>query len=107
MGRTATTTTTATATAFVGIDVAKATLDVCLLAPDGRTRRDQFANDARGHAALLRWADRHAAGHELRCCLEATGPYREPPALALVAAGRRVSIANPARVKAHAQAAGQ
>jgi transposase len=95
------------ATTFVGIDVSKAMLDACLLAPNGRACRERFANDARGHAALLRWADRHATGAEFHFCLEATGPYSEPPALALVRAGRFVSVANPARVKAYAQASGQ
>src|SRR6516165_8886051 len=99
--------TVVTATAFVGIDVAKATLDACLLGPGGRARRAAFANDAAGHAALLAWADRHAAGAALHFCLEATGPYSEAPAAALAQAGRHVSVANPARVKAHAAAGGQ
>jgi transposase len=97
----------AAATAFIGIDVSKATLDACLLAPDGRTRQTTVANDAKGHAALLAWADRHAAGAVVHFCLEATGPYSDPPATALADAGRRVSVANPARVKAHAAAGGQ
>ncbi len=99
--------TAATTTAFVGIDVAKATLDACLLGPGGRARQAAFTNDAAGHAALLAWADRHAAGAELHFCLEATGPYSEAPAAALAEAGRRVRVANPARVKAHATAGGQ
>jgi transposase len=37
----------------------------------------------------------------------ATGPYSDPPATALADAGRLVSVANPARVKAHAAAGGQ
>jgi transposase len=94
-------------TAFVGIDVSKASLDAYLLLPAGKARQAAFANDARGHAALLAWADRHAAACALRFCLEATGPYSEAPALALAEAGRHVSVANPARVKAHAAAGGQ
>ena len=61
----------------------------------------------RGHAALLAWADRHAGGAAVHFCLEATGPYSEALADALHAAGRRVSVANPARVKSHATACGQ
>ena len=99
------------ATAFVGIDVSKDTLDACLLLPGGKERLAAFGNDPRGHVALLAWADRHTAGvvaeGGLHFCLEATGPYSEAPADALAAAGRRVSVANPARVKAHAAAAGQ
>jgi transposase len=96
-----------TATIFVGIDVAKDCLHACLLGPATRTRQSTFPNDPRGHAALLAWADRHAAGTPLHFCLEATGPYSDPPATALADAGRLVSVANPARVKAHAAAAGQ
>jgi transposase len=95
-----------TATAFVGIDVAKGTLDACLLLPGGKDKQATFGNDPRGHAALRAWADRHAAGHTLHFCLEATGPYSEAPAAALAAAGRLVSVANHARVKAHAAAGG-
>jgi transposase len=94
-------------TAFVGIDVSKATLDACLLGPDGRAKEATFANDPAGHAALIAWAERHAAGLPAHFCLEATGPYSELPATALADAGRHVSVANPARVKAHAAAAGQ
>jgi transposase len=97
----------AAATAFVGIDVSKATLDACLLRPRGKERAATFANDPAGHAALIGWADRHAAGADRHFCLEATGPYSEAIATALAEAGRLVSVANPARVKAHAAAAGQ
>ena len=83
----ATTATAATACRyFVGIDVSKATLDACLLAPGGEARGSAFANDAAGHAALAAWADRHAGGEPARFCLEATGAYSEPPA---PGAGRR------------------
>ena len=50
------------ATHFAGIDVSKDTLDAALLGPDGRTRGKRFANDRAGFAALVAWADRHAAG---------------------------------------------
>jgi transposase len=96
-----------TATSFVGIDVSKDRLDLCLLGPQGRAQQAAFPNDPCGHAALLTWADRHAAGTALHFCLEATGPYSDPPATALANAGRLVSVANPARVKAHGAAGGQ
>ncbi len=41
------------ATCFAGIDVSKDRLDACLLLPTGKAREHAFANDARGHAALL------------------------------------------------------
>src|SRR5262245_56877078 len=92
---------------FVSIDVSNNTLDACLITPGGRVRQEQFTNDARGHTALIRWADRPAGDAPLRFCLEASGPYSDPPATALADAGRVVSVANPARVKAHGQALGQ
>jgi transposase len=87
------------ATCFAGIDVSKDTLDACLLLPGGSARQATFANHPRGHAALLAWADRHAAGAPVRFCMEATGPYSEAPAAALADAGRYVSVVNPTRIK--------
>jgi transposase len=98
---------TSTATDFAGIDVSKDTLDACLLRPDGTARARPFANDRRGYVALLAWADRHAGGRPVHFCLEATGPYSDGLATFLADAGRLVSVANPARVRAHARAAGQ
>lgn len=95
------------ATHFAGIDVSQDALDACLLGPDGATRAKRFGNDGTGHAALLGWADRLAPGAVVPFCLEATGPYSDGIAAHLHAAGRRVSVANPARVKAHARACGQ
>jgi transposase len=95
------------ATHFAGIDVSKATLDACLLGPDDRTRSKRFPNDRAGFAALREWAERHAAGGTIHYCLEATGPYSEGLASDLHAAGSLVSVANPARVKAHAESCGQ
>src|SRR3954471_12588693 len=88
-----------TATCFAGIDVSKDTLDCCLLLPGGRAKEAPFANDRAGHAALVAWADRHAAGAAVHFCLEATGPYSEAIATHLAAAGRLVSVANPTRIK--------
>jgi transposase len=95
MGRTAIT----TATTCIGIDVSQDTLDACLIRPDGRSREATFANDPKGHAALLAWASRHAEGLALHFCLEATGPYSEAPAIALAQAGPLVSVVNPTRIK--------
>jgi transposase len=88
-----------TATHFVGIDVSKATLDCCLLTPDGPTREHAFPNDARGHAALLAWADRHAPGADTHFGMEASGGYEDALATHLHAAGRTVSVVNPTRIK--------
>jgi transposase len=91
-------------TIFVGIDVSKDTLDACLLLPQGKERQAAFTNDARGHAALLAWADRYADGLALHFCLEATGPYSEAPADALAdAAGGQGNKTDPADARAVAQ----
>jgi transposase len=98
---------TVTATHFAGIDVSKDTLDAALLGPDGQARGKGFANATAGFAALVAWADRLAKGGVVHFCLEATGAYSAALADHLHAAGRLVSVANPARVKAHAKACGQ
>jgi transposase len=95
------------ATHFVGIDVSKDTLGACLLAPGGKAKEAAFANDPKGHAALLAWADRHAQSPAVHFCMGATGPYSEAPAPALAAAGRLVSVVNPTRVKYAALAWGR
>jgi transposase len=66
------------ATHFAGIDVSKDTLDAALLGPDGRTRVKPFANAPAGFAALVAWAERHAAGGTVHYCMEATGPTPPP-----------------------------
>ena len=88
-----------TATGFVGIDVSKDTLDACLILPETKTKEAAFANDAKGHAALTAWADRHANGAGLHFCMEATGPYSEALAAHLADARRLVSVVHPTRIK--------
>ncbi len=85
----------------VGIDVAKACLDVALLPEEAH---QQFANDAAGRAALVAWELEQ--GPQL-CVLEATGGYEAAIAADLTAAGRRVAVVNPRQVRAFAQASGQ
>jgi transposase len=88
---------------WVGIDVSKDKLDVALLDDAGASQVGQFDNMASGYAQLGRWlSKRRAAGSPV--CLEATGPYSEGVAEALYAAGYRVSVVNPARVRGYADA---
>jgi len=89
---------------WVGIDVAKSKLDVALLDERGKVKSHVFANDAKGHAALIAWLHQRGGSPELvRVCMEATGCYSEAVAIALVDAGWRVSVVNPARIKGFAQ----
>ena len=86
----------------LGIDIAKASYQVSLKRPDGKRRNKSIRNTAAGHAALLEWPTRQAPD-PVHACLEATGTYGEAAATALVDAGHRVSLVNPAAVKAFAQ----
>jgi transposase len=87
------------ATHFVGIDVSKATLDCCLLAPGGGARARAFPNTPATFAALAAWADRHAGGAPNHFGMEASGGYEDAPTAHLHAAGRLASDVNPTRVK--------
>lgn len=64
-------------------------------------RSKSVPNTPEGWESLLDWATRQAkcTAAELHVILEATGPYHEPLALALVATGARVSIINPAQFR--------
>ena len=85
--------------AVVGIDVSKKKLDVALLV-NGKTKSKVVDNSASGHRSLLEWLGKSKAPMaELHVCMEATGVYYEPVALALHAAGLRVSVVNPACIK--------
>ena len=82
---------------FIGIDVAKAKLDVDILRPDGRHRCKKFDNTLSGHEALVRWL----RGHDgtVPMFIESTSTYMEDAAAHLSDAGYTVSIINPASVK--------
>lgn len=87
--------------AHLGLDIAKSKFDAALL-QDGRTRHHQFANTAEGFQALRTWLGDRAT-LPLHACLEATGIYGEALAVFLHQQGMRVSVVNPARIKAFAQ----
>lgn len=85
----------------VGIDVAKATLDVT--SSTNATERWQTANDERGWAALI---DYVRPLDPQVIVLEATGGYEVRVASALAAAGLPVAIVNPRQVRDFAKALG-
>jgi transposase len=90
----------ATMSPVLGIDVSKAKLDVALL-DDAQVTPLTVSNDAAGHETLCGWlADQTAS--PVHACLEATGRYGLAVAEALHAAGHRVSLVNPACIKAFA-----
>lgn len=85
---------------YVGIDVAKATLDVCTTA--GETW--QVANDDR---AVQKLCTRLVALQPALVVLEATGSYELRAAAALATAGLAVAVVNPRHVRSYARATGQ
>ncbi len=90
-----------TPTVFVGIDVAKATLDVALRPS---AERWQAGNDEAGIRDLVR---RLPTPGLTLVVLEATGGYEHPVAAALAEAGVGVVIANPRQIRDFARATGQ
>jgi len=92
---------------WIGIDVSKHKLDVACLDARDKVKSRVFKNDAAGHAALKAWlVERGAQISTTHICMESTGPYSEPPAIALADASWRVSVVNPARPKAFAETSG-
>jgi transposase len=91
--------------AVVGLDIAKAKVDVCLRLPGGKCRSKVITNNKAGFEALVEWLAKHG-GEGAHACMEATGPYWEALAQFLSDAGHPVSVANPARVKAFGAALG-
>jgi transposase len=86
----------AAAAVYIGMDVSKATLDIC--ASDGETW--QAAND---DSAMETLCTRIAALHPTLIVLEATGGYELRAAAALAAAGLPVAVVNPRQVRLRAR----
>src|SRR5262245_13180441 len=86
---------------FVGVDVAKAQLDIALR-PTGE--RWAVANDDAGIAALV---ERLQAMPPTLIVLEATGGYQRAAVAALAVAGLPVAVVNPRQAHDFAKATGQ
>ena len=87
----------------LGIDVSKRKLDTALM-HNGKLKSKVFDNTLAGHRTMLSGLEAHGGKAECtHICLEATGPYSEPVALTVAAAGWKVRVVNPARVKGFAQ----
>jgi transposase len=87
---------------YLGMDVAKAKLDCCLLLDEttGRRKTKVVNNTRSGIADLLDWlAKQQVSSQQLHVVMEATGVYHEQAALTLADAGVAVSIVNPAQAK--------
>ena len=86
---------------FAGIDVSKASLDVCVL-PSGQA--GSFGNDAAGHGLLCQWLLERGVRLVV---LEATGGYERACAAALCLAGCAVMVVNPRQAREFARSQGQ
>lgn len=82
---------------YVGMDVSKHTLDVCLTGSP--RQRTQVANTVVGFEHLPGWLSDHGL-QQAHICLEATGTYSDAVTTWLIAHGYRVSVLNPARLAA-------
>lgn len=90
----------------LGVDVSKATFDVCLCLPGGARHAGQFANTAPGFLQLDAWLKSHAL-HQVSAALEATGPYGLLLLRHLHNQGHTVYQLNPRRVKDFARSQGR
>jgi transposase len=86
---------------WIGIDVSKATLAICLLP---QAQHLCLPNTPEGHAQLLARLHGRKVGNLL---LEATGGYERPVMRALAGAGVPVTRINPRRARAFAEAMGK
>jgi transposase len=86
---------------FLGIDLSKETFHAFLLS-DRADAKKVFPNTPKGFEQLTTWLKNRQAV-DVHICMEATGAYWEAVALYLHRLEQRVSVINPARIKAFAQ----
>jgi transposase len=84
--------------AILGIDISKTKFDVVLLEAS-KQRHKVFVNTEAGFNNLQAWLVKQQIG-TLHACMEVTGQYGDNLATYLHNAGYRVSMVNPARIKA-------
>lgn len=87
---------------WIGIDVAKDSLDVAWTSADG-SQHYSLANASPGFRSLV---EKLPAAHEARLVVEATGGYERALVTALIEAGYRVAVVNPRQVRDFAKAMG-
>lgn len=87
---------------WIGVDVAKDSLDVSWTSATGIERRS-VVNERVGHSMLIESLPPQA---EARLVIEATGGYERALVTALVEAGYRVAVVNPRQVRDFAKALG-
>lgn len=85
----------------LGIDIAKLKFNVCLISPHGKLKHKLFPNTLAGFEQLSEWLSKQGV-ERLHACMEAIGTYGEALALFLHQASHKVSVVNPAAIKAFA-----
>ena len=85
---------------YVGVDVAKSSLEVAALSAAGEITRVQFGNCANAHQALVTWLGNYDLCHVV---CEATGSYHQRLVKHLQACSVRVSVVNPAQARDYAK----
>lgn len=87
---------------WIGIDVSKDELAVCVMNEQRQTQQATFANDAKGLRSLGNYLKKRVARGSA-VCLEATGSYGDALAGYLHERQYRVSVVNPMRIKRYAE----
>jgi transposase len=87
---------------FIGIDVSKADLAVCVMDEDRKTQHATFPNEKAGFRSLSNYLKKRAEKGS-SVCLEATGIYGDDVAAYLQERGYRVGVVNPSRIKRYAE----
>jgi transposase len=85
---------------FLGIDISKDKFDIALLI-NGKSKHKVFKNNVDGFKRLSEWLKLHNAD-SIHACMESTGRYGEDLAKYLFKENYKVSIVNPACIKAFA-----
>jgi transposase len=85
----------------LGLDIAKLKFNACLIQHSGKLKHKVFPNSETGFEQLKEWLSKQGV-ERVHACLEATGTYGEALALFLHQSSHRVSVVNPAAVKAFA-----
>lgn len=90
--------------AILGVDIAKSSFTVTLLDEAGYKQRGEWHNTEKGFERLVRWLKQqnNCQAGEVHVCMESTSVYWEELAEHLHAAGYRVSVVNPRRIKGYA-----
>ena len=87
---------------ILGIDVAKAKIDVALFDDKQFIAAGQFDNTPAGFKKLGKWL-KHKNTEPIWACMESTGRYGDAVADWLHKQGHQVSMVNPARIKKYAE----